>query len=292
MKKILITGTTGFIGKNLLDYFLKKKYFIFSLLRKSRKNIRFAKEYKINKNFKSIIFSNIDNLKKQLLNYKIDYVIHAATHYVKNHKSSDIKKIIESNVLFPTIIADLLCKKKIKKFINFGTVWQHYNNKMDYAYNLYASSKQAFNNIFNYYKNQFSKTKFYNLLISDTFGTNDKRKKLIPIILKNYNNKNTTNIPKNLSVNLVNVKYIVKVIEIIIDKNIKPNTYVIKEEKNLKIFDLINYLNQKLKVKIKINWIKNKITNEKIINFKTINFNKKNNTKKEILELFDENLQY
>ena len=290
MKKILITGTTGFIGKNLLDYFLKKKYFIFSLLRKSKKNIRFAKEYKINKNFKSIIFSDIDDLNKQLLNYKIDYVIHAATHYVKKHKYSDIKKIIESNVLLPTIIADLLCKKKIKKFINFGTVWQHYNNKKDYAYNLYASSKQAFNNIINYYKNHFSETKFYNLLISDTFGKDDNRKKLIPIIIKNYNKKNTINIPKNLSVNLVNVKYITNVIENIINKNIKPDTYVIKDKKNLKIFDLINYLNQKLKLKIKINWTKNVSMNEKIINFKTINFNKINDTKKEILNLFNENI--
>jgi nucleoside-diphosphate-sugar epimerase len=292
MKKILITGATGFIGKNLLDYFLKKKYFIFVVLRKSKKNIKFAKKNIINKNFKSIIFSDINNLKNQLSNYKIDYAVHAATHYVKKHKHSDIKKIIESNILFPAIIMDLLCNIKIKKFINFGTVWQHYNNKKDYSYNLYSSSKQAFNNIFNYYKNQFSETKFYNLLISDTFGKNDERKKLIPIIIKNYNKKNTINIPKNLSINLVNVKYIVRIVENIINKNIIPNTYVIKDEKNLKVLDLIHYLNQKLKKEIKINWIKNKVTNEKIINFKTINLNKKNDTMKEILELFNENIKH
>jgi nucleoside-diphosphate-sugar epimerase len=290
MKKILITGATGFIGRNIFDYFLKKNYFIFVTLRKSKKNIEFAKKHKVNKNFKSIIFANIYDLRKKLSNYKIDYVVHTATHYVKKHKFSDISKTIESNILFPAIIADLLCNKKIKKFINFGTVWQHYNNKKDYAYNFYASSKQAFNNIFNYYKNQFLKTKFYNLLISDTFGKNDERKKLVPIIVKNYNKKNTISIPKNLFVNLVNVKYIVKVVENIINKNMKPDTYVIKNKENIKMFDLINYLNKKLEKQIKINWIKNKITNEKIINFKTINLNKKNNTKKEILELFDEDI--
>jgi nucleoside-diphosphate-sugar epimerase len=290
MKKILITGATGFVGKNLLDYFLKKKYFIYAILRKSKKNIKFAKEYKINKNFKSINFSDIYDLKKQLLNYKIDYAIHAATHYVKKHKSSDINKIIDSNILFPTIIIDMLCNKKIKKFINFGTVWQHYNNKKDHAYNLYASSKQAFNKIFNYYRNQFPKTHFYNLLISDAFGKNDKRKKLIPIIIKNYNKKSTIKIPKDLSMNFVNVKYIINVIENIINKDIKPDTYVIKDKKNLKIFDLINYLNQKLNVQIKVNWTKNKSINEKIISFKTINLNKKNDTKKEILNLFNENI--
>ena len=290
MKKILMTGATGFIGNNLLNYFLKKKYFIYAILRKSKKNIKFDQEHKINKNYKSIIFSDIYNLKKQLLNYKIDYVVHAATHYVKKHKSSDINKIIESNILLPTIIIDLLCNKTIKKFINFGTVWQHYNNKKDHAYNLYASSKQAFNKILDYYRNQFPKIKFYNLLISDTFGKNDKRKKLIPTIVKNYIKEKTIYIPKNLSINLVNVKYIIKIIENILKKNIKPDTYVIKNKKNLKIFDLINYLNQKLNKKIKINWTKNKVTDEKIINFKTINFNKKNNTKNEILNLFNENI--
>ena len=240
---------------------MKKKYFVYAILRKSKKNIKFAKENKINKNFKSINFSGIYDLKKKLLNYKIDYVVHAATHYVKKHKSSDINKIIESNILFPTIIIDMLCNKKIKKFINFGTVWQHYNKKKDHAYNLYASSKQAFNKIFNYYRNQFPKTQFYNLLISDTFGKNDERKKLIPVIIKNYNKKNTIKIPRDLSMNLVNVKYITNVIENIINKDIKPDTYVIKDKKNLKIFDLINYLNQNLHVEIKVNWTKKKSIN-------------------------------
>ena len=59
MKKILITGATGFIGKNLLEYFLKKNFFIFATLRKSKKNIEFAKKHKVNKKFKSIIFAMI-----------------------------------------------------------------------------------------------------------------------------------------------------------------------------------------------------------------------------------------
>jgi nucleoside-diphosphate-sugar epimerase len=290
MRKILITGATGFIGKNLLLHFLEKKYFIVAVLKKTKKNIKFSRENNKNKKFKSLLFSNTYELKKKLSNYKIDYVIHAATYYVKKHKFSDIGKIIKSNILFSTIMLDLLCNKRIKKIINFGTVWQHYNNEKERAYNLYASSKQAFNNIFNYYKKQFPEIKFYNLLISDTFGKDDKRKKLIPMILKNYNKKIKTNIPKNLSINFVNIKYILKIIENIISKNIKPDTYVIKDKVSLKIFNLINYLNKKLKKKIIVNWSENKFTNEKIINSKVINFNKVNNNKKEILELFNENI--
>ena len=66
MKKILITGASGFIGKNLLDYFLKKKFSIFIILRKSKKNINFCKEKNKNKNLKSILFTSSDNLYAQL----------------------------------------------------------------------------------------------------------------------------------------------------------------------------------------------------------------------------------
>ena len=64
MKKILITGASGFIGKNLLDYFLKKNYYIYILLRNSKRNIKFTYKYKVNKNFKSIYFLDFTDLKK------------------------------------------------------------------------------------------------------------------------------------------------------------------------------------------------------------------------------------
>ena len=38
MKKILITGSTGFIGKSLINFFLSKKYKVFALTRKNLKN--------------------------------------------------------------------------------------------------------------------------------------------------------------------------------------------------------------------------------------------------------------
>ena len=90
----------------------------------------------------------------------------------------------------------------------------------------------------------------------------------------------------------MNVNYISSIIENIFNKNIKPDTYIIKNQKNLKIFDLISYLDEKLNKKLKIKWTKDNYINEKIISFKAINFNKNNNTKKEILNLFNENIKY
>ena len=286
-KNILITGASGFVGSHVLDDCLKNNFNVHAIFRHSKKNVSFAKKYK--KQIFPIFYNNIYEIKNKLTNCKIDYVIHCATHYIKKHDHNDIENIIKSNVLFSTILLDAVVNIKIKKFINLGTVWQHFNDTKNLAFNLYAATKQSFECIFNYYKNQYTKIKFYNILLTDTFGTNDKRKKLIPILLKNYNKKNQDkiNIPKNLSMNLVNINEVTKCLNILLKNNSESNNYVIKSKQDVKIFDLINFLNDNLKKKIKINWSKN-IKNYRTIKLKNL-LKKDNNINKQILELFNEN---
>ena len=286
-KNILITGASGFVGGHLLNNCLKNNFNVYAIFKYSRKNINFVKKYK--KKIFPIFYKNIYEIKNKLTNYKIDYVIHCATHYIKKHAHNDIENIIKSNILFSTILLDVVVNIKIKKFINLGTVWQHFNNNKNLAFNFYAATKQSFECILNYYKNQYPKIKFYNILLTDTFGTNDKRKKLVAILIKNLKkkNKNKITIPKNLSMNLVSINQVTKCLNDLLKNNYKSNYYIIKSKQDVKIFDLINFLNHNLKKQIKVNWSKN-IKNYKIIRFKNL-LKKKNNTNREILKLFNEN---
>lgn len=286
-KNILITGASGFVGGHLLNNCLKNNFNVYAIFKYSRKNINFVKKYK--KKIFPVFYKNIYQIKNKLTNYKIDYVIHCATHYIKKHAHNDIENIIKSNILFSTILLDVVVNIKIKKFINLGTVWQHFNNNKNLAFNFYAATKQSFECILNYYKNQYPKIKFYNILLTDTFGTNDKRKKLVAILIKNLKkkNKNKITIPKNLSMNLVSINQVTKCLNDLLKNNYKSNYYIIKSKQDVKIFDLINFLNHNLKKQIKVNWSKN-IKNYKIIRFKNL-LKKKNNTNREILKLFNEN---
>ena len=286
-KNILITGASGFVGGHLLNDCLKNNFNVYAIFKYSRKNINFVKKYK--KKIFPIFYKNIYQIKNKLTNYKIDYVIHCATHYIKKHAHNDIENIIKSNILFSTILLDVVVNIKIKKFINLGTVWQHFNNNKNLAFNFYAATKQSFECILNYYKNQYPKIKFYNILLTDTFGANDKRKKLVAILIKNLKkkNKNKITIPKNLSMNLVSINQVTKCLNDLLKNNYKSNYYIIKSKQDVKIFDLINFLNHNLKKQIKVNWSKN-IKNYKIIRFKNL-LKKKNNTNREILKLFNEN---
>ena len=42
MDKILVTGSTGFIGRSLVSNLLKNRKKVYAIIRKSEKNIKFA----------------------------------------------------------------------------------------------------------------------------------------------------------------------------------------------------------------------------------------------------------
>jgi nucleoside-diphosphate-sugar epimerase len=264
VKKILLTGSTGFIGSELLKS-LSYNNLIYITLR--TKNKRILK----NKNIREIYFNNFSKLNDKLKKIKVDTVIHCATHYIKNHKTYDLQKLNDSNILFGNIILENLKIMNVKKFINFSTVWENFNGEKDNCYNLYSVYKRCFGNLINFYKKIFKKVKFFNLIISDTFGKSDKRNKIINILKTNYKKNLTTKIiSKNLFINLLNVTDINNAIKLILNNVSKPGTYLLKNKKDYLISDLINKINNNSAKKIKIRWLSKKIIKEKIYKYKSL----------------------
>ena len=140
MKSILITGSTGFIGLNILKNLINK-HKIFVILRSNSIN---KKKIDAFKKVKIIQYEHFDQLNKKLQKIKVDVVLHCATHYTKQHVYKDIPKLAESNIVFGNIILENLIKMKTKKFINFSTVWEDYNSQKDNDFNLYSVYKKSF----------------------------------------------------------------------------------------------------------------------------------------------------
>ena len=283
MKNILLTGSTGFIGSELLKY----------LSNYNKVYITVRKKYKINsnnKNINKIYFNSHKNLSYKIKKLKIDTVVHCATHYVKNHNFEDIKKLSESNILFGNIILENLKIMRVKKFVNFSTVWENYDGKKDNCYNLYSAYKAGFGKIISFYKKENKKVKFLNLVISDTFGLRDKRKKLVNLLKTNYKRNLVTKvISKNLYINLLNVKDIINAIKLILKKNYKSDTYILKNKNNFKIYDIIKKIEKYSQKKIKVKWLSNKTIKEKIYKFKTLKgWKPKNSDIKDIIRIITE----
>ncbi len=259
MFKILLTGSSGFVGSNILNN-LSDNHKFYILVRKKP-----SKKILKNKNVKFIKFTDYKDLNNKLKKTNVDVVIHCATHYVKNHEFYDIKKFCESNLLLGNVILENLKNMKVKKFINFSTVWEDSNSIINNSENLYAAYKKSFSIILGFYKKNLTKVKFYELMLSDTFGKNDLRNKIINTLKKNYSSGKTTKvISRNLYLNLLNVLDVIKAINLILKKKIIPKKYLLKNKSYIKIFDLIKIFNKKNKKKIKIKWISNKLLKKRI----------------------------
>ena len=267
MSNILITGSTGFIGTHLLiDLYKKNKIY---LILRNKKKINNYKQYK---NVKVITFTKFDELNNKLNKIKVDIIIHCATHYIKNHNYNDIINLAKSNILLGNVLLENLQKMKVKKFINFSTVWEDYNSIKDNNFNLYSAYKKSFEIITNYYKKNYRKIKFYNIMISDTFGQNDNRIKIVNVLRDKYKKNQQIKIAsKNLSMNLLNVKDIISAINLILQKDIVPGKYLLKNKMNFKISNIINIFNKKNKKKLKVKWLSKKLIREKIYPYKKIN---------------------
>ena len=283
MKKILLTGSTGFIGSELLKNLSNYNKVYITLRRKNKIKLN-------NKNIIKIYFNSYKNLSHKFKKLKIDTVIHCATHYVKSHKFEDIKKFSDSNILFGNIILENLKIMRVKKFVNFSTIWENFDGKKDNYYNLYSTYKASFRKIINFYKKKNRDIKFLNLVISDTFGLGDKRKKIVNLLKTNYKRNLITKIvSKNLYINLLNVKDIVNAIELILKRNYKSDTYILKNKNDFKIYDIIKEIDKYSQKKLIVKWLSDKRIKEKSYQFKTLKgWKPKNSSIKNIVKIITE----
>jgi len=255
---ILLTGYSGFIGSNILDYFSKNNTF-YIIVRNNSKKILSSKKVKI------IKFKTFKSLNNELKKIKINTVIHCATHYVKNHKFNDLKNLNNANILLGNVILENLKTMKVKRFINFSTVWEDSDGKINNSENLYAAYKKSFSLIINFYKKVTPKVDFFELMIVDTFGKNDRREKIINKLKKNYQKKRVTKIiSKNLYLNLLNISDILEALKIIIKKKVTSKKYVLKNSYYIKMQNLIETFNKKNKNKIKVKWLSNILIKKRI----------------------------
>jgi CDP-paratose synthetase len=188
--KLLLTGATGFIGTNLEARLKKDGHEVLTIGRSFNNNVQ-----------EIVAFMNKE---------KFDGVIHLASLFLAAHKPEDIKNLIESNVLFPTTVLESAVAAKIPWFINTGTFWQHYKDKMYSPVNLYAATKQAFEDIAAYYM-ESSPINFVTIKLFNVFGPKDPRPKVFNLWLKISQSKETLEMSPGEQV--MDITYIDNVIE-------------------------------------------------------------------------------
>ncbi|MGR6772835.1 NAD-dependent epimerase/dehydratase family protein [Pectobacterium brasiliense] len=183
MKKVLITGITGFIGSHVAEALLKEGFCVIGYKR-STSDLWRLQEIK-----SEIIFYDIDEvpLNKAFSENNIDYVIHLATLYRKFDNENDFIDQMDSNVTFPTALLGLCEKYRVKGFINTGTFFEIDCsqqpvpvNALEKPFNFYAKTKLAFQHILKTYQNSVPSITFR---LFSPYGEKDNAK-LIPTVIQ------------------------------------------------------------------------------------------------------------
>lgn len=254
--KLLLTGVTGFIGANLGYYLSEQGYATHGIIRHPIKEQSLKKQLdKVNLH----LLENNDNLNRIISSVKPDLVIHLASRYLTNHDYSQISDLIKSNIEFPCKLLEAMDMNGVKKFINTGTSWQHYNSSNYDPVNLYAATKQAFEDLMQYYINAKSFS-CINLKLFDTYGPNDNRGKLISLFDRIASNGETLSMSQGLQqINLVHIHDVCRAyqqsINLLIDcKNNYNEVFGVFSDDNLTLRNIASIYEKVNKVSLNIKW--------------------------------------
>jgi CDP-paratose synthetase len=174
MKKILVCGGSGFIGRHLIDVLQNDGFDVALLSRAYHHQFSHVKEF---------VFSEISEseIKSIIHSYEPDVVVFLATQY----DTGDIDSIIDVNIKLPLMIMDAISSLDISKrnIILTGSYWSFGSVGMsDAPLDNYAAAKMAIMKFAMTYSS-YKKLHIIELVLYGTYGSNDTRGKILDNIL-------------------------------------------------------------------------------------------------------------
>ena len=208
MKKILITGSAGFIGFSLIDFIYKNSsdYLIYGIdninsyydinLKYNRLNY-----LKLNYGFSNTKLDLIDfeNLNEYVNKIKPNYVIHLGAQAGVRYSLENPRSYIQSNIVGTFNLLEAIKSLEIEHFLSASTSSVYglrdssknfkESDKADEQISLYSASKKATENLGYYYSNQFNlNTTFFRFFsVYGPWGRPDMA--LFKFVNSIYNNK-------------------------------------------------------------------------------------------------------
>lgn len=264
---ILVTGATGYIGRE----FVKVNHKVLNIVVLVRESSDVSDLELLNcKIIKFKDFGDIDYIFEEI---EICGIVHFASTVIVEHRRNDINTLIDSNIKYGTYLLELCRKHDVKWFINTGTFWQNYQNEKYNPVNLYAATKEAFQNIARYYT-ETSNLIFTTIKLNDTFGPNDTRNKIFNLWSKI--GRTGEILDMSLGEQIIDISYIEDVLNaytILIaylnsskKKQFRNEEFIVTNNEKITLNDLSKVFEEVANIKLNINWSGRKYRNREVIN--------------------------
>lgn len=175
-RRALVTGASGFVGAALTRRLLADGWEVHLLLRDSSVADALPPQAQVHRHDGNTL-QLIDIMRAAAP----EVVFHLASLFLAAHKPEDVERLINANLLFATQLVEAMAACGVKKLVNTGTSWEHYQ---DHPYNpvcLYAATKAAFTALLHYYV-EVHQLRVVTLKLFDTYGAGDHRPKVLNLL--------------------------------------------------------------------------------------------------------------
>ncbi|MBF0295400.1 MAG: NAD(P)-dependent oxidoreductase [Magnetococcales bacterium] len=169
----LITGATGYVGSRLARALMGWGWTVHAVVRRMAPLPAGVTAH--------LHDGTTEGLGSLLERVRPEVVLHLAAVTTAQHRQADVTPMVEANLLFATQLLEAMARHGVTRLVNTGSFWQHHDNRDYGPVNLYAATKQAFEEIVTYYVEAFG-MRAITLHLSNTYGPDDPRRMLFALL--------------------------------------------------------------------------------------------------------------
>jgi len=142
--RVLVTGATGFIGSNLVDYLAaQRRHEVFAVAREcedvsgisghATEVLRLPDQ------------ADLGALRDAMSRAQPDAIAHLAAMVKTEDEPDRIGELLQANIFFGTLVLQAAVESGVRAFVNTGSFWESMDRADEYRpVNLYAACKRAY----------------------------------------------------------------------------------------------------------------------------------------------------